>query len=168
MTCWRVHRYLESIVQYWRSRVVRESGERVQDTSMIIIEFTDNKSLALKPASCEERHEVDSLGVWEREETFRSLPIPNHLALNQRPIKTTVCKIPRYVSPQVAQSIPNVYRGSWHASDTTVALRERADGMDEAPGVWICPGTDVEHRQCLPDSRTQENTAATSQPDTDV
>jgi hypothetical protein len=148
--------------------VVRENEERVQDISVIIIEFTDNKSMALKPASCEAKHEVDSLGGWEREGAFRSLPIPNPLALNQRSIKTTVCKIPRYVSPQVAQFIPNAYCGGRHANDTTVVLRERADGMDEALGVWMCPGTDIEHRQCLPDSRTQENTAATSRPDTDV
>ena len=66
---------------------------------MIIVEFTDNKYLASKPASCEARGEVDhSLGVWEREEDLRNLPIHNPLVLSQRSIKTTARKTPRYVS----------------------------------------------------------------------
>lgn len=65
---------------------------------MIIAEFTDNKYLALKPASCEARHLVEhSLGVWEREEDLRRLPVHNPLVLSQRPIKTTARKTPRYV-----------------------------------------------------------------------
>ena len=72
------------------------SSERegeVQGTSVIIVGFTDNKYLALKPASCEARHEVeDSLGVWEREEGLRSLPTHNPFVVGQRLIKTTTVK----------------------------------------------------------------------------
>ena len=92
---------------------------------MIIIEFTDNKYLALMPASCGARHEVEhSLGVWEREEDLRNLPIHNPLVLSQRPIKTKACKISRYVPPQVAQSIPDVYCGGMHTNDITIVLKE--------------------------------------------
>ena len=108
---------------------------------MIITEFIDNKCLASKPASCEARHEVEhSLGVWEREEDLRRLPIHNPLVLSQRPIKTTARKTPRYVLLQVAQPIPDVCSGGWHPNDTALVLRERADGMDEDPSVWMSPG----------------------------
>ena len=117
------------------------SSERegeVQGTSVIIVGFTDNKYLALKPASCEARHEVeDSLGVWEREEGLRSLPTHNPFVVGQRPHQDNDRKISRYVHPQVAHSIPDVYGSNWRANYITLALRGRADGMDEGLGVWM-------------------------------
>jgi len=109
-----------------------------------------------------------SLGVWEREEVLRRLPILNPLVLSQRPIKTTACKTPRYVPLHVAQPIPDVFRGGWHATDTAPVPRERADGMDEDLGVWMYPRTNIQRRQCPPDSQTQENTEAMFQPERDV
>jgi len=109
-----------------------------------------------------------SLGVWEREEDPRSLPIHNPLVLSQRSIKTTVRKISRYVPPQVAQSIPDICSGGWHANDTAIVLSEQVDGMDEDLCVWMCPRINDQHRQCLPDFQTQGNTVAMSQPERDV
>ena len=95
------------------------------------VEVTDNKYMALKPASCKVRHKAEhSLGLWEKEEDLRSLPIHNPLVLSQRPIKTTDCKISRYVSPQVAKSISDACHCDCNADDIAIALGERADGMD--------------------------------------
>ena len=119
----------------------RNARERkVQDTNVIIFGFTDNKYLALEPASYEARQDGHLLGVWEREEDLRNLPIHNPLVLSQRSIKTSACKISRYVSPRAPRSILNVRCRGLHVNDTTIVLREQADGMDEDLGVWMCPG----------------------------
>jgi hypothetical protein len=65
---------------------------------VIIAEFTDNKCLALKPASCEVRHEVEVLtqcvGKGRGSSEFAG---PQSLILSKRPIKTTAHKILGYV-----------------------------------------------------------------------
>lgn len=141
----------------------KQSNGKVQETSVIIFEFTDNKCLALKPASCEPGHEAETLtrrvGKGRGSSEFAD---PQTIVLSQRPIKTTACKISRYVPPQAVNSIPGAYRSYRRANCAAIVSAERAGGMDDDPGVWMYPRADHKHRQCLPDSQTQESTAAMS------
>lgn len=105
MTGRRVHRDLELIIQYRWNKEMQENERNVQDKSVIIFEFTDNKSLALKPTSYETRHEVDTYlacGKEKRVSGFCRSIIPSSSVngpSRHRPVKSQGMRPGRSLDP---------------------------------------------------------------------